>query len=360
MIDLTRLRIGDFHDRVAAAVPCVPDDDETRAALRGRRLADVLGVFLNHHGRFVPARPRNVDYAADFWTSQAVRVEADIAALEGRIKRGEDLGPYMSPNIGRNGFVASNGRQRWEPARDLALNAFGVHHLHLTPGKGSDALAFIAFSRIAAVFVMLGPHKSFDDGSLADAVARYQAQTGREIKSAWPSGTTPSPRDQMKLARRCVSSFGNADGKLTVGARNHRRSCSQTEPDPARISCQRGRAHAHITCLHARHHHVVLANRRVCPQSLPMAVGSCPAPLMYSHSSGLGVLFRMEQFLPGDLVAGDRRLSRRQGQPVGELLRRPAPFRCVLVRIECDHVVAVHEVASTLHDDAQVALVAEA
>ncbi len=196
-----RPRIGDFHDRVAAAVPCVPDDDETRAALRGRRLADVLGVFLNHHGRFVPARPRNVDYAADFWTSQAVRVEADIAALEGRIKRGEDLGPYMSPNIGRNGFVASNGRQRWEPARDLALNAFGVHHLHLTPGKGSDALAFIAFSRIAAVFVMLGPHKSFDDGSLADAVARYQAQTGREIKSAWPSGTTPSPRDQMKLAR---------------------------------------------------------------------------------------------------------------------------------------------------------------
>ncbi len=85
MIDLTRLRIGDFHDRVAAAVPCVPDDDETRAALRGRRLADVLGVFLNHHGRFVPARPRNVDYAADFWTSQAVRVEADIAALEGRM-----------------------------------------------------------------------------------------------------------------------------------------------------------------------------------------------------------------------------------------------------------------------------------
>jgi len=213
-----RPRIGDFHDRVAAAVPCVPDDDETRAALRGRRLADVLGVFLNHHGRFVPARPRNVDYAADFWTSQAVRVEADIAALEGRIKRGEDLGPYMSPNIGRNGFVASNGRQRWEPARDLALNAFGVHHLHLTPGKGSDALAFIAFSRIAAVFVMLGPHKSFDDGSLADAVARYQAQTGREIKSAWPSGTTPSPRDQMKLARHCVSSFGNADGKLTMGA----------------------------------------------------------------------------------------------------------------------------------------------
>jgi ACR3 family arsenite transporter len=53
-------------------------------------------------------------------------------------------------------------------------------------------------------------------------------------------------------------------GPLSVAARNHRGSCSQTERIPARIGCQWGGARAHISCHRARHHRVVLANGGLC------------------------------------------------------------------------------------------------
>jgi hypothetical protein len=67
----------------------------------------------------------------------------------------------------------------------------------------------------------------------------------------------------------------HAGPALCVGARNHRRSCSQTERFPARISCQWGAPRAHIICHCARHHRAVLANGGLCSQSLPMGFG-CP------------------------------------------------------------------------------------
>ena len=56
---------------------------------------------------------------------------------------------------------------------------------------------------------------------------------------------------------------------IGVAARNHRRSCSQTAPFPARISCQWGEWRAHIICHCACHHRAVLANGGTCSQSVP-------------------------------------------------------------------------------------------
>jgi hypothetical protein len=53
-------------------------------------------------------------------------------------------------------------------------------------------------------------------------------------------------------------------GCLSVGARHHRGSCSQTAAFPARISCQWRRSPAHIIRQYARHHRRVLANGRPC------------------------------------------------------------------------------------------------
>ena len=212
----THPRIASFLDRVADAIPCVPDDEATRAALRAKRDRDLLGIYLNHFGRLVPARPRQIAYAGSFWTTTAFRHGAEIAALEGKIRRGEDLGPHLSPNIAGNGFASQTGRRRWEPIRDMALNAFGTHHLHLTPG-GGDALVFVGFAREVARFVMVGNHRSFDDGSLADAVAHFLAEMGETSAALKPSDNPTTPRDQMRLARRGISSLGTAEGKITPG-----------------------------------------------------------------------------------------------------------------------------------------------
>lgn len=207
MIDFTRSRLVAFRERVAVAVPCVPDDEATRAELFGMRLANVLGVYLNYFGRFIPARPRAVEYAPGFWIGRAFNVDADLADLAGKIRRGDDLGSHLPPSFAKAGYRQKGRGPRWEHQRDMALNAFGLHHLHVRLGKGSDHLAFVSFDRASAMFIMLGDHNSFDDGSLAEAVANYQVQTGREVKNAKPSETAPSPADQMRLARRCIGSF---------------------------------------------------------------------------------------------------------------------------------------------------------
>ncbi len=118
-------RIAGFLGRMADAIPCVPNDEATRATLRAKRDRDLLGIYLNHFGRLVPARPRRVAYAGSFWTPTAFRHGAEIVTLEGKIRRGEDLGSHLSPNIAGNGFAQPTGRRRWEPMRDMALNAFG-------------------------------------------------------------------------------------------------------------------------------------------------------------------------------------------------------------------------------------------
>jgi len=164
MLDSTRPRLVAFRERVAVAVPCV-SDEATRAELFGMRLANVLGVYLNYFGRFIPARHRGVMYASRFWTPRAFRHGAEVAVLEAKIRRGEDLSEHLAPSLGRYRYTSDNHR-RWEPERDLALNAFGTYHLHLRP-NGGDSLMFVAFSRDEARMVMVGDHRSFDDGSLS-------------------------------------------------------------------------------------------------------------------------------------------------------------------------------------------------
>ena len=136
--------------------------------------------------------------------------------LEAKIRRGDDLEEHLSPNIAGNGFALPTKRRRWEPIRDMALNAFGTHHLHLVPG-GGDALVFIGFGREDARFVMVGNHRSFDDGTLADAIAHFLAETGQTSAALKPPEDPTTPRDQMRLARRGVSSLGTANGKVTPG-----------------------------------------------------------------------------------------------------------------------------------------------
>ncbi len=210
------VRFARFLDHLAAEIPCEPDDAATRGALRAMRSDRLLALYLNHFGRFVPARPRAVSYAGAFWTAGALRHGADVAALGGKIRRGEDLTPHLSPNLRRYGFAVGD-RRRWEPVRDLALNAFDMHHLHLTPG-GGDALAFVEFRRAEARFVHLGDHRSFDNGSLGEAVAHHRVEIGMTINGLSVDGAAPSARRQMQLARRSTSSFGAARGRVTRGS----------------------------------------------------------------------------------------------------------------------------------------------
>ena len=105
-----------------------------------------------------------------------------------KIERGDNLTPFLSDRIHHFGYVRPTALQNkkrrglveWED-KDYALNAFETHHLHLSP-KGTKELLYVIFSRDLAFLVMVGDHKSFDDGTLAEAIADAKVGTSHELK----------------------------------------------------------------------------------------------------------------------------------------------------------------------------------
>ena len=101
--------------------------------------------------------------------------------------------------------------------KDYALNAYETHHLHLRT-KGSRELPYVSFSRDDAFFVMLGDHKSFDDGTLAQAIAECRVGTLYEWKGVLGPKHARSMREQNKLQRYGMTTLYQVDGHTVLGA----------------------------------------------------------------------------------------------------------------------------------------------
>ncbi|MBX9591210.1 MAG: hypothetical protein K2X43_18130 [Hyphomonadaceae bacterium] len=219
-------RLNDLCRRAAATIPCWPDDAVTRAELDELDLPDLLVAYVNYADRVVPPRPD------DFWNARAEEHRATLSSIEGKIRRGDDLGPHLSELLRTHGFVAARRRSdrpkkalgpTWDD-KDFALNAYEAHHLHLSTKVRSDGLVertddllYVGFSRDAAVMVMVGDHKSFDDGSLAAAVARWRAANTTCIVNAKPS-VVRTFDDERKLARRGVTTIMAVNDKVLLNA----------------------------------------------------------------------------------------------------------------------------------------------
>lgn|GEM_PF-6397083 len=208
---------------MVASVPCTPETPVARAELDALRLPGMIMKFTNWARRLVPQRPRTFEFAPGFWDGLTRRQERTVYDLAHRIRRGDNLTPLLSERAPREGFKpADAGRRKtlWD-AKDFALNAWGVHHLHLWDApRRADELLFVMFSRDHGVAIMLGDHKSFDDGRLENRVAEFRAATGyMTLKKGVTALVTELPStDRSKLARRAINSIASADGKVVIGS----------------------------------------------------------------------------------------------------------------------------------------------
>jgi len=217
MLDFESSRLVHFRTNIAARVPC--KTPTARARIEAMALPELLIYFLNYAGRSIPPRARRVSFANGFWASKiATDKGGDILALARAIEQGNDINTYLSKDR-NHGFVERSKKSGlvWEPEKDLILNSFGLHHLHLLPKGSGNELVFVNFSRETAFFVTSGNHKSFMDGSVVDAFARVQAQSGAIVKGVSPPRDNFTSHEQMKLARSGVSSLMSVDGQVTIG-----------------------------------------------------------------------------------------------------------------------------------------------
>lgn len=211
----------------------IPVAETSAAALGALSLPEIVLAYVNWAARFIKPRRRSVRYAQGFWKGEAaLQRGGDVLSLEAAIKNGANLTPYLSNRIFVEGYCANvdgipTKGISWGD-KDFALNAYGVHHLHFLPAingrRGAEPghhghLLYAEFSKHVAFLVMVGNHKSFDDGTLHEAIINARAAAGRfELVGLRGPQESDGATEDIRLARRGLTTIGFKDGRAFVGA----------------------------------------------------------------------------------------------------------------------------------------------
>lgn len=222
MTDQERPRLRKFYEKLAYLIPCQTDD--ARAELLAMSPADLLVRYFNWADRRISPRSRRiVTWEGISRHGSALSCWEAVKGLAAEIEAGNDLMPFLSDKVHKCGYVSAKQEGRrsrgveWAD-KDYALNAFEMHHLHLSR-SGSERLLYVSFSRTDAFFLMVGDHKSFDDGSLARAVAESRVGTSYELKGAIAPREQPTMGEQNQIQRRGYTTFyPTSEGGSVVGA----------------------------------------------------------------------------------------------------------------------------------------------
>jgi hypothetical protein len=153
--------LGDVYAECAAQLRrlgCRPDTIPTGEA--------VLDAFVNVFHRMIEARPRTFERAPEVASRSG-----DVAALEAKIRRGDDLKPHLS-------------RRLLDAAHNDALqNDWGIYHLHLGATlqpdgfvERTDELLFVRVTDAAIYGLAIAPHGRFGDTQLLEIVHRHWPQ----------------------------------------------------------------------------------------------------------------------------------------------------------------------------------------
>ena len=223
-------RLETLRSQLVANIPALPG---SQLALASLNMPQTMLAYVNWASRFIKPGRRSVSYVPAFWKSQAAMERGgDVLALEAAVKAGSNLTPYLSGRVLSDGYQSaaedSQGKSPKWADKDFALNAYGIHHLHFVPASGKSRgaeqgkhghLLYAEFGRHHATFLMVGDHKSFDDGTLHDAVIEARASSDAwELQDIRPSRNLEDHRDQFRLARRGFATTAVKNGRVIVGA----------------------------------------------------------------------------------------------------------------------------------------------
>lgn len=225
-IDEKHPRIIALREGLAAKIPVPAENMAAREELQNLDLGEVLWAWTNWAYRGVPRRKRQVIWPADFESRALTEPEAKaVKIICDRIEAGDDIAPFLSEKNETHGYTGSsaigNNRPKWLDNggdKDLALNAYQTHHLHLgeySPqskySSRTNRLLYVFFNRIEAYIVHLGNHKSFNDGTLAQAAARLHAYRGFSLNGVVGLSHEHDELRFKRLERAGISSTRQTD-----------------------------------------------------------------------------------------------------------------------------------------------------
>lgn len=218
---------ADVQTQIMAQLPFDRTDNSVVAELASLSLSDLLIRYNNWLHRLIQPVPRSVHYSREF-TANPIRAthQSALDAIARDIQTGADLTPRLSKGI-RHGYVANSSSET--PDKDLMLNDWGVHHLHLGINPDPRDPKFIERTS-DLLFVIVRPRAAYVLNIFA-----HQTWTCREIVriavSNWPgvdhflelrgvtapAGTGYTETEHQELRRSGVAVATSVDGRTFVG-----------------------------------------------------------------------------------------------------------------------------------------------
>ena len=191
--------VADIEDTVRGHVIAQMPADST-GELSKMPLRQLLGVYWTWRERFPAPRPRAVHRSQELDASaNAQQYSAKLAELERKMTVGEDLTPHLSERV-ETAYISETQRPGLHPRqrdadRDRMLNAWGIHHLHLSSAPGGGGFNARGGDLLYAVFrpddvYLLGiyTHSDWAREELVRVIVRNWPDAGLFLKSNYVQG----------------------------------------------------------------------------------------------------------------------------------------------------------------------------
>lgn len=217
---------ADIRAHILANLPHDVADAVVVAELAVLPLARLLIAYHNWLSRLVRAVPRSVHLSREFAANPKRKTHAaGIADAFGAIQQGRDLTPRLSKLI-RHGYVGQSKSTSRD--KDLMLNDWGVHHLHL--GIGPDAndptvvqrtgdLLFLIFRPTAEYVIDIFAHQAWTDREIVRiAVGNWpRLEFFLEMKGVHGSLDPATAEEHLQLRRARLASMVEIASRLYAG-----------------------------------------------------------------------------------------------------------------------------------------------
>ena len=217
---------NDLRRFILANLPDDENDSRVVAELQAKPIASLLVVYHNWLSRLVRPTKRSVHLSREF-SQNPLRTThaAGLAATFSDIERGRELSPRLSKLV-VNGYAANSSSKTKD--KDLMLNDWGVHHLHLGTAldpkdpafiERTGDLLFVIFIPTMAYVLDIFNHAAWADRDIVRvAIGNWpDLEFFLELKGILGAATSYTEEEVQKLRRAGVTSYTEIDGGIYVG-----------------------------------------------------------------------------------------------------------------------------------------------
>lgn len=217
---------SDVRRLILSSLPHDKNDPQIVAELQAKPIATLLVIYHNWLSRLLRPTQRSVHLSREFLQNPMRATHAaGLAATLSDIEYGRDLSPRLSKLV-VNGYSANSSSQTKD--KDLMLNDWGIHHLHLgTVPDPKDPvfvgrtreLLFVIFRPSAAYILDIFRHAAWADRDIVRiAIGNWpDLELFLELKGILGAARSYTEHELQKLRQAGITSFAEVDGRIFVG-----------------------------------------------------------------------------------------------------------------------------------------------